>query len=60
MLEAYISSFESGSIDSHKESQRLWVKDKGPNVEFNMGWVETYIDPEGKREYFEGIVAVVD
>jgi len=25
-----------------------------------MGWIETYIDPENARGYFEGWVAVVD
>ena len=29
-------------------------------VEFNLGWVETYIDPYGVRSYYEGIVALKD
>jgi dipeptidyl-peptidase-3 len=36
------------------------VKDLGPVVESNMGWIETYIDPENIRAYFEGWVAIVD
>ena len=60
MVEKYIESYETGSIPVHKDSQRAWVKDKGPVVESNMGWVETYIDPENSRAYYEGWVAVVD
>ena len=56
----YIESYETGSIPAHKDSQRAWVKDKGPVVETNMGWIETYIDPENARAYYEGWVAVVD
>ena len=32
----------------------------GPVVETNMGWVETYIDPENSRAYWEGWVCIVD
>jgi dipeptidyl-peptidase-3 len=60
MVKKYIEHFESGSVDAHKDSQRFWVKDYGPVVESNMGWVETYIDPENSRAYFEGWVAIVD
>ena len=31
-----------------------------PVVETNMGWVETYIDPENSRAYWEGWVCIVD
>lgn len=45
MIEYYIKHFKSGNIDDHKMSQREWIKDIGPDVETNMGWIETYIDP---------------
>jgi len=60
MLEKYIESYMTGSIPAHKDSQRAWVKDKGPVVETNMGWIETYIDPENARAFYEGWVAIVD
>jgi len=60
MLENYIESYQTGSIETHKNSQREWIRDKGPIVESNMGWIETYIDPENVRAYYEGWVAIVD
>lgn len=60
MVEKYIQHYQSGDINAHKDSQRAWVKDYGPVVETNQGWVETYIDPENSRAYFEGLVAIVD
>jgi dipeptidyl-peptidase-3 len=60
MIEKYIEHFESGDITAHKESQRYWVQDKGPVVESNIGWIETYVDPANVRAYWEGWVAIVD
>jgi len=60
MLSLYIEHFKTGSIDTHKDSQRKWIRDKGPVVESNMGWIEVYIDPENIRAYFESWVAIVD
>ncbi len=60
MIRLYIDHFRTGSIDVHKDSQRKWIADKGPVVETNMGWIETYIDPENVRAYYEGWVAIVD
>jgi dipeptidyl-peptidase-3 len=60
MIAKYIEHFESGDIEAHKDSQRFWVKDMSPIVETNIGWVETYIDPENSRAFFEGWVCIQD
>lgn len=60
MVKAYVEHFEYGDVDVHKKSQEHWIKDVGPIVETNIGFIETYLDPLGARAEFEGFVAVVD
>ena len=33
MLEDYVASFGTGSIESHKNGSRHWIRNKGPIVE---------------------------
>lgn len=49
MLDHYIAHFTSGSVNEHKASQKEWVRDRGPVVESNIGFIESYRDPSGVR-----------
>lgn len=60
MLQCYVDHFSSGVLQRHKDSQIAWVKDIGPAVETNIGFIENYRDGYGERSEWEGLVSAVN
>lgn len=58
MLEHYVNYFKTGDSKLHKESQKVWVKDLSPQVETNIGFIETYREPSGIIGEYESLVAI--
>ncbi|KAF4546387.1 Dipeptidyl peptidase iii [Lasiodiplodia theobromae] len=59
-LEHSILSFQTGSIESHKEASIRWVQNSSPTVETIIGFTESYRDPIGVRCTWETLVGLQD
>ncbi|KAF9770755.1 hypothetical protein IL306_011624 [Fusarium sp. DS 682] len=60
IIDHYVQSFQTGSLQAFRESQKLWVTDKSPNVEIVIGFVEPYRDPHGVRGEWEAMICISD
>ncbi|KAI0545209.1 dipeptidyl peptidase III [Xylaria curta] len=60
VIDQYIRNFETGNMQSFRDAQKAWVKDKAPIVENIIGFAETYRDPHGVRGEWEGFVGISD
>jgi dipeptidyl-peptidase-3 len=60
MFHQYSLTFSKGSGEAFEKAQKFWVQDKGPTVECNLGFIETYRDPQGIRAEWEGFVSMVN
>jgi dipeptidyl-peptidase-3 len=58
MIDEYIKSFKTGSLEAHKESQKYWVKDLSPVIETNIGFIETYREPGGVIGEWEALISI--
>jgi dipeptidyl-peptidase-3 len=59
VIDNYMECFRTGDIKKHFDSQINWIKDKKPNVEFNLGWMNNLIDPLRNRCTFEVIYLII-
>lgn len=60
VINDYINFFNTGNIETHKESQKKWVSENLSSIDFNIGWNECVLDPMGVRGLFEGFVGIAD
>ena len=60
LLTLYINFFLTGNIEYHKEAQKKWLENNSAIIDYNMGWLETMIDPLGVRGVFESFVGLID
>ncbi len=58
-LQHLIAFFQSGDPADFREYNRAWMHDNSP-VDAILGFIETYLDPLGRRGAFEGIISFRD
>lgn len=60
MLQKLQDTFHAGDLKAYKEAQKIWVKDRCPEVEALFGFFHALGDPHGTRAEFEGVVCVTN
>jgi dipeptidyl-peptidase III len=60
ILDFYIEHFKSGREYYFRDALVALVKNRTPSIEFVIRFQETYLDPLGIRDEFEGLLAIVD
>lgn len=59
-IDYYRKFFQNGDFKLYDNSQRVWMKDKKPNVETFFGFNYRYRDPGGLRAEFQSFVGIID
>jgi hypothetical protein len=52
MIAEYVSHLRTDSLNKHKDSSRLWIKDNGTIVQTYIVFIESYRVPNGMRYQF--------
>ena len=60
LLSHYINFFQTGDVQHHIEAQKKWLELNSNIIDYNMGWIETLIDPMEVRGVFESFVGFID
>jgi dipeptidyl-peptidase III len=59
-IEHLIRYYRTGDLSEFDEHCIAWVSDTKPTIDFVNGFIETYVDPAGKRGSFESVVSMRD
>jgi dipeptidyl-peptidase III len=56
IISALQKALHTGNSDDIEKAEILWVQNKSPDIDFAIGFIETYMDPKQQRATFEGTV----
>ncbi|KAM5379360.1 hypothetical protein ACJZ2D_004058 [Fusarium nematophilum] len=59
VIDHYVESFKTGSLEAFRESQKAWVSDKSPIVENILGFVEHTETPMGSEKFVESSTSFI-
>lgn len=60
IISAYIKAIETGNPEDLLNADSLWVQYKPTDIDWQIGFIETYDDPYGVRGSWEGFVMLLD